>query len=76
MPNPSTTLTSKGQITLPNLIRKALKLETGDRFEVTAIGNNEVQLRRRSGSAGSLAGLLSHLQPDATYPTDDDAIMY
>ena len=75
MQNPSITLTSKGQLTLPVIVRKALKLETGDKFEVITMDNGYLQLRKRSGSAVSIAGLLSHLQPDPAYPTDEDAIM-
>ena len=42
---PSATITSKGQITIPQEIRKALGLETGDRvsFRVTKSGAVEIQ---------------------------------
>ena len=74
MANPVATLTSKGQLTMPASIRKALGLEAGDRLEVTALSSSEVRLRKRGGSAAAIGGLLSHLKPDPAYPTDADAV--
>ena len=40
-----TTITSKGQVTIPKQVRKALKLETGDKIEVIVTDNNEAIIR-------------------------------
>ncbi len=40
-----TTITSKGQVTIPKKIRKALKLETGDKIEVIVVDKGEAIIR-------------------------------
>jgi len=40
-----TTLTSKGQVTIPKSIRDLLHLYAGDKIEFVATDNNEVMLR-------------------------------
>ena len=52
-------LTSKGQITIPKVVREALQLETGDKvyFDVRADGT--VVLVARNEPVESLFGLLS-----------------
>lgn len=39
------TLTSKGQITIPKFVRDSLSLHTGDKIEFVLTENNEVLLR-------------------------------
>jgi len=42
---PLATLTSKGQITIPGIVRKKLHLHAGDKIDFSLIGDNEVLLR-------------------------------
>ncbi len=54
-----TTLTSKGQMTLPNAVRTRLGLEAGDQLLVTIQDDNTIVLKRRaSASITALRGLL------------------
>ncbi len=53
----SSTLTSKGQTTIPIQVRKALRAKAGDRIAYTLAGDHVV-LRRDEGAAG-LAGALA-----------------
>jgi antitoxin PrlF len=52
------TLTSKGQTTIPKDIREALKLKSGDRITFTLMPDGTVQMRAKNRSAASLGGLL------------------
>lgn len=62
---PRTTLTSKGQLTLPKALRERLRLEAGDRIDFTLddcgrlIGTPVEQ-----DPLGELIGSLSHLAKD------------
>jgi len=51
-------ITSKGQITLPKMIRDILKLNTGDCVDLVLQSNNEVLLRPKTLSLASLQGSL------------------
>ena len=54
-----TTLTSKGQMTLPSAVRARLGLEAGDRLLVTVQDNDTIILKRRpAASVTELRGLL------------------
>ena len=54
-----TTLTSKGQMTLPSAVRARLGLEAGDRLLVTVVDDDTIVLKRPSPtSVKSLRGLL------------------
>ena len=54
-----TTLTSKGQMTLPAAIRAQLGLEAGDQLSVTVVGAETIVLKRRVGRPiSALRGLL------------------
>jgi AbrB family looped-hinge helix DNA binding protein len=54
---PTSTLTSKGQATIPKPIREALRLQPGDRVEF-ALEGDRVVLRRASADLTALDGLL------------------
>lgn len=58
----ATTLTSKGQVTIPKDIRQRLGLKIGDRlqFRIDADGRLMVQ-PEPPGSSGRVPGLLRHL---------------
>jgi AbrB family looped-hinge helix DNA binding protein len=60
----TTTITSKGQITLPKGIRDRLALKIGDRLRVSADQSGRVTLERERGpAAGDLFGTLHRLAP-------------
>lgn len=52
-----TTLTSKGQLTIPKDVRDKLNLETGTRFYVSAV-KGKVVLQAKNKSVNDLAGIL------------------
>ncbi len=68
----TTTLTSKGQITLPKSIRDRLALKVGDRLRVSADRHGRVTLDRERGpAAGDLYGSLERLAPATPASIDD-----
>ena len=52
------TLTSKGQTTIPKEIRNSLGMKTGDRMTFTLLPDGTVLLRVKNKSAMSVAGRL------------------
>ena len=52
------TLTSKGQITVPKAIRESLRLKSGDRITFTLMPDGTVLMRVKNKSVMSLAGSL------------------
>ena len=56
-PTPESTLTAKGQTTLPRQVRRALGLTPGDRLRYLMLDDGEVRLVR-TRPAVELAGLL------------------
>ncbi|APZ50695.1 AbrB/MazE/SpoVT family DNA-binding domain-containing protein [Salipiger abyssi] len=54
---PESTITAKGQTTLPRDVRRALHLEPGDRLRYMVLDNGEVRISR-SRPVSSLSGLL------------------
>lgn len=53
-----TTLTSKGQVTLPKALREKLHLSAGDRIEFLIDDDNAVRLVVKQGSITRLKGAL------------------
>ncbi|HID81888.1 MAG TPA: AbrB/MazE/SpoVT family DNA-binding domain-containing protein [Chromatiales bacterium] len=53
-----TTLTSKGQITIPKPIRESLHLHSGDKIEFILTQKNEVLLRPVTKKVDDLFGIL------------------
>ena len=53
-----TTISSKGQVTIPVEIRNMLRLNTGDRIDFVVFDKNRVELMPKKGSVGSLKGLV------------------
>lgn len=54
---PTSTLTTRGQTTIPKPIRDALDLQPGDRLEFTLRGD-EIVLRRAEADLSALDGML------------------
>jgi len=52
------TLTSKGQTTIPKVVRDRLGMRAGDRMTFTVMSDGVVVLRLKNKSAADLAGLL------------------
>jgi AbrB family looped-hinge helix DNA binding protein len=55
---PTSTLTSKGQITVPKPIREHLHVAEGDQVDFAIAANGDVIMHRITGSITALAGLL------------------
>ena len=68
----TTTITSKGQITLPKRIRDRLALQGGDRLRVSTDRHGRVTLDRERGpAAADLYGVLNRLAPARPASLDD-----
>ncbi|MCZ6674613.1 MAG: AbrB/MazE/SpoVT family DNA-binding domain-containing protein [Verrucomicrobia bacterium] len=52
------TVTSKGQITLPASVRKALKIKTGDKLDFEVTEDGEIRAKPISNNLASLANVL------------------
>ena len=59
LPMSESTITIKGQTTLPKAVRQALDLEPGDRLRYVILDDGQVRLMRAQ-SVASLAGVLAH----------------
>lgn len=55
---PAATLTTKGQVTIPKIVREALLLHTGSVVEFTLTGDGGAILRPRQRPLSSLFGIL------------------
>ena len=64
-----TTLTSKGQTTIPKQIRDQLGLKAGDRLTFTLLPDGAVILRVKNRSLASLGGCLQQ-EGQPTVPID------
>lgn len=70
-----TTLTSKGQMTLPNAVRVQLGLEAGDQLIVSIVDPDTIMLKRRSGAPlSSLRGMLARPSQALTVEEMDQGI--
>jgi AbrB family looped-hinge helix DNA binding protein len=65
---PTSTLTSKGQITLPKAVREHLDLAAGDEVDFMIDGDGVVRLAARRRPAADLYGLI-HRADDSPPPT-------
>jgi len=72
---PLSTITSKGQTTIPKEIRDLLRLAAGDRVEFIVEGKNRVVLRPATADITELSGML-HVEgrPAVSFDQMDDAI--
>lgn len=71
---PISTMTSKGQTTIPVAVRKFLKLRPGDRVEFVMRDDGEVMLKTAKISVKQLAGILPPPQRAATLEEIQEAI--
>ena len=69
-----TTISSKGQVTIPVEIRNMLRLNTGDRVDFVVFDKNRVELMPKKGSVGSLKGLVKWSGKPMTVKQMDEAI--
>ncbi|WP_277213801.1 AbrB/MazE/SpoVT family DNA-binding domain-containing protein [Isoptericola croceus] len=60
---PTATVTSKGQITIPAAVRRALGLRTGDRVEFVALPDGHVEIVPATRSVTSLKGFFGPQPP-------------
>ena len=67
---PSSTLTSKGQVTVPKAIRDRLGLVEGEVLEFTANDDGTIVVRRRERGAG-ICGVLRDLAPEAPVSVEE-----
>ena len=72
---PSATVTSKGQITIPIQVRKALGLKPGVRIDFYELENGEYAFRPKTGSIMDLEGCIPRLDYTPTIEDMDEAIL-
>jgi AbrB family looped-hinge helix DNA binding protein len=71
---PSATVTSKGQITIPVKVRKALGLKPGVRVDFYEIGNGEFAFRAKTGSIMEMEGCIPRLDHTVTIEEMNEAV--
>lgn len=64
---PTATITSKGQITIPIQVRKALKLKAGDKVDIFEEADGRYVFKPKTGSIREMRGILKKmgLVPDS-----------
>lgn len=72
---PTATVTSKGQITIPVQVRKALGLTPGTRIDFYETEDGVYALRPKTGSIMDMRGCLAHAGPPVTIEEMDEAIL-
>ena len=70
----ATTVTSKGQVTIPKAIRDVLGLRPGDLVSFFQADDGRVVLRAETLDVRSLKGLLKHDGPVVSLEEMDDAV--
>ncbi len=68
---PTSTLTSKGQITLPRALRERLGVKQGDRVDFSVEGARVVLRPAATDTPSRVAGLLEHLRRARPLSTRD-----
>jgi AbrB family looped-hinge helix DNA binding protein len=72
---PTATMTSKGQITIPVKVRKALGLKPGVRIDFYEVENGEYAFRPKTGSIMDLEGCIPKLGYVPTIEDMEQAIL-
>lgn len=57
---PKTTMTSKGQVTIPKAVREVLRLDMGDEVDCTLTADGAVVLRPRRSAVDALFGAVAY----------------
>ncbi|PKY10170.1 hypothetical protein B1757_10620 [Acidithiobacillus marinus] len=70
MHSSTSSMTSKGQITIPKTIRDRLHLDQGDKVEFIFNENNEVLIKPITRKVADVAGRLSTYKKDAAISTE------
>jgi AbrB family looped-hinge helix DNA binding protein len=70
----TSTLTRKGQTTIPRAVRERLGLKPGDQIAFMFVGDNEVRLVARNLTIDDLRGMLPRPARAATLEEMDEAI--
>jgi antitoxin PrlF len=68
------TVTSKGQVTIPVKVRRALGIKAGTRVDFVETGNGRIELRAKIGSIIDMRGCLPELGYVPTIEEMDEAI--
>ena len=71
-----TTISSKGQVTIPVEIRNRLRLNTGDRDDFVVFDDSRVEMIPKKGSVSALKGIVKWTRRPATLAEMDDAIAH
>ena len=71
---PTATMTSKGQITIPIELRKALGLETGDKIDFFEVETGRFVIKPRTASIRDLEGCIPKLDHIVTIEEMNQAI--
>ena len=69
-----TTLSSKGQITIPAEIRNKLQLNTGDRIDFVFFDGNRIAMIPKKGSVRALKGIVKWTGRPVSLAEMDEAI--
>jgi antitoxin PrlF len=72
---PTATMTSKGQITIPVKVRKALGLKPGVRIDFYEVENGEYAFRPKTGSIMEMRGCFPKLDHIVTVEEMDQAVL-
>jgi AbrB family looped-hinge helix DNA binding protein len=72
---PTATMTSKGQITIPVQVRRALGLDAGVRVDFYEIESGEYVLRPRTHSIKELEGCMAYSGPTITIEEMHQALL-
>ena len=72
---PTATMTSKGQITIPVKVRRALGLEPGARIDFYETEDGEYALRPRTGSIMDMRGCLAYSGPPISIEEMNQAVL-
>jgi len=68
------TITSKGQITLPISVRRALKIKSGDKLDLFVTEDGEIRGKPVSSSRSTLADILPPSKRKLSLKEMDEAI--
>lgn len=71
---PATTITSKGQVTIPKAIRELLGVRAGDRVSFFQTQDGQIVVQAETVDLRSLRGVLAHEGPAVSLEEMEEAI--